>query len=78
MKTKTFKKKLYFNKETVSNLGKVGMDKLKAGRPTQTIGGCWLYETGEFGTCDCTYYCTAFTNCYNCNYPYTNYEHCTD
>lgn len=80
MKTKKFKKKLSLNKKTISNLANEAMSDLKAGAPQTrfcTAVNCWLYETGEFQTCDCTYYCTDYTNCYNCNFPYTAYAGCT-
>jgi bacteriocin-like protein len=66
MKTKTFKTKLSLNKKTVSNLSNNELSQVKGGG---TRLGCWLYETCEFYTCDCTFYCTDATKCYNCYNP---------
>jgi hypothetical protein len=69
MKTKAFKTKLSLNKKTISHLSNQDMNGIKVGGITDTRAGCWLYETCEFYTCDCTFYCTSPTKCYNCYSP---------
>jgi len=56
MKTKVLKKVLVLNKSTISNLGTTDMSNLKGG--WQTLPMCPNYATYEFGTCDCTFYCS--------------------
>jgi hypothetical protein len=69
MKTKTFKTKLSLNKKTISHLSNQDMNGIKVGVRTHTMIDCWLFETCEWQTCDCTFYCTALTQCYNCYSP---------
>lgn len=57
MKTKKFNKKLALNKKTIARLDNQEMEHFKGGAVRRTIRPCWLYETHEFHTCDCSYYC---------------------
>jgi len=53
MKTKTFSKKLQFNKTTIANLGENAMDKVKGGSLPGSHCATYCYPLSCEDTCRC-------------------------